>query len=152
MLFRSRSSALAATPACRLDPATLPIPSPNGSPLVGRVCKVNNSAPPASLLSEASMLPCPVLMVSAEPYLLFPVITGNSGPGNPLPPAPPQFLPFSLHHACSEIPVFHSSYIHSSHCNKVSSNNKNHAFCYQRKGIFILCVCCVCCVCFICAI
>ncbi|KAA1959353.1 fimbrial protein, partial [Escherichia coli] len=51
-----------------------------------------------------------------------------------------------------EIPVFHSSYIHSSHCNKVSSNNKNHAFCYQRKGIFILCVCCVCCVCFICAI
>ncbi len=85
-----RSSALAATPACRLDPATLPIPSPNGSPLVGRVCKVNNSAPPASLLSEASMLPCPVLMVSAEPYLLFPVITGNSGPGQ-------KFQYFILH-------------------------------------------------------
>ncbi|CSI73072.1 Uncharacterised protein [Vibrio cholerae] len=40
-----RSSALAATPACRLDPATLPIPSPNGSPLVGRVCKVNTFRP-----------------------------------------------------------------------------------------------------------
>ncbi|TDA00433.1 fimbrial protein, partial [Escherichia coli] len=48
------------------------------------------------------------------------------------------------HYACSEIPVFHSSYIHSSHCNKVSSNNKNHALCYQRKGIFILCVCFIC--------
>ena len=32
-----RSSALAATPACRLNPATLPIPSPNGSPL-GKHC------------------------------------------------------------------------------------------------------------------
>ncbi|HAJ2200579.1 fimbrial protein, partial [Escherichia coli] len=48
------------------------------------------------------------------------------------------------HYACSEIPVFHSSYIHSSHCNKVSSNNKNHALCYQRKGIFILYVCFIC--------
>ena len=96
------------------------------------------------LLSEASMLPCLALMESAEPHLLFPVITGNSVPDNPLPPAPPQFLRFSLHYACSEIPVFHSSYIHSSHCNKVSSNNKNHALCYQRKGIFILCVCFIC--------
>nr|WP_208729073.1 hypothetical protein [Escherichia coli] len=29
----------------QLDTATLPIPSPNGSPLVGRVCKVNTFRP-----------------------------------------------------------------------------------------------------------
>ena len=70
----------------------------------------NSFVPPAFLLSETSMLPCPVLMVSAEPYLLFPVLTGNSGPDNPLSPAPLQFLLFSLHYACSEISVFRSSH------------------------------------------
>ena len=42
---RRLQSALAATPACRLNPATLPTPSSNGSSLAGSVCKVNTLRP-----------------------------------------------------------------------------------------------------------
>ena len=109
----------------------------------------NSFVPPASLLSKTSMSPCLALMESAEPYLLFPVITGNSVPDNPLPPAPPQFLRFSLHYVCSENPLFHSAYHHPLY---ISKRIISGWLVFDNSNVIIMFLYCVWCIYLICEI